>query len=67
MKHWLVLHDFGSEGWKIQAECDDIYAAVVAREDDIRNGGGTVIIVECVETMDAYQRAHFHRLTAPTS
>ena len=58
---FLVLHDYGSEGWKIQAQAPDIYQAVLAREDDLRNGGGTSIIVEHIDILEAYRRADYRR------
>lgn len=59
MKKYAVFHDYGSEGWHVQSEHDDIHSAVMAREDDIRNGGGTSIVVEVLQVLEAYRMAAY--------
>ena len=65
MKKFLVFHDYGTEGWKIQAACDDIFSAVMAREADLSNAGGRVIIVEYIDELAAYRRADYDRPKPP--
>lgn len=59
MKKYVVMHDYGPEGWKIQAECDTMLDAVTAREDDVRNGSGTSEIFEHIPVLSAYSRANY--------
>ncbi len=63
MKQFVVLHDYGTEGWKIVAECDDILQAVRAREADVIWCGGTSLIFEHHETLTAYRMAEYARRT----
>lgn len=56
--YW-VLHDWGTQGWGIQAECVSLREAVEARERDLRNGGGRVEIVELIPVLSAYRRADY--------
>jgi hypothetical protein len=58
-----VLHDYGTEGWHIQGkgDYDSILDAVEAREADLSNGGGKSVIVEVINTLDAYRRADYER------
>lgn len=57
---FLVLHDYHTEGWSIQADVPTIWEAVDAREADLANGGGTSIIVEVIPTVEAYRRAAYY-------
>ena len=43
MKTFVVMIDYGSEGWKIHAETDDFQEAVAKREEGLRNYNDTVI------------------------
>jgi hypothetical protein len=61
MKRYVVMHDYGGEGWKITAECDSLLDAVRAREADLSNGGGTVQIFEAMDTFTIYGRAAYER------
>ncbi len=61
MKRYLVMHDYGYEGWRVQAECDTVLEAVNARESDIRNAGGEVIIVEHIPVLAAYRQAVYQQ------
>lgn len=61
MKKFVVFHDYGTEGWVIHSEHDDILSAVRSREDDIRNGGGTSLIFEAVPLLEAYRRADYEQ------
>jgi len=55
-KFW-VLHDYGTEGWKVMKECGTLLEAVEVREDDLRNGGGRCEILELIPVLEAYRRA----------
>jgi predicted RNA methylase len=61
MNKYLVFHDYGLEGWKVYAEAASVLEAVEARELDIKNGGGTSIIVEVLDLYDAYRAAGYER------
>lgn len=43
MKTFVVMIDYGMEGWKIHAETDDLQEAVAAREQGLRYSCNTVI------------------------
>ena len=60
-QRFWVLHDCGLEGWAIVDKIDhpSILAAVTARERDLANGGGTVVIVEVIYILEAYRRADY--------
>lgn len=60
MKRYAVFHDYGTEGWKIASEHDDIHSAVMAREADVYNGGGTSIVVEVLPVLEAYRQAAYN-------
>lgn len=61
MQRYVVMHDYGSEGWKVVGQYDTILDAVYARDDDMRNGGGDVAIFEWLHPLDAYDRANTER------
>lgn len=61
-KRFVVFHDYGpGEGWKIVGDAPTVYQAVMARERDVRNGGGTTLICEVVPLLEAYRRADYER------
>ena len=43
MKTFVVMIDYGIEGWKIHAETDNLQEAVAKREEGLRNYSDTVI------------------------
>jgi len=57
MKRFVVMHDYGSEGWRIYDQCDTIGEAVAAREADLANCGGTSLIFEFINPLAAYAGA----------
>jgi hypothetical protein len=59
MKRYVVFHDYGPEGWKIEAECDTLTEAVKAREADLANGGGRSLIFEAIQVVRAYRDAFY--------
>jgi len=61
-KFW-VLHDYGTEGWAIvdRKDCATILEAVELRESHLANAGGTVVVVEVIDVIDAYRRADYER------
>lgn len=60
-KRYVVLHNYGPQGWVIVADVETVYHAVMAREDDVRNGGGETLICEVVDLLEAYRRADYER------
>lgn len=52
MKTFVVMIDYGCEGWKIHAETDDFQEAIAKREEGLRYYSDTVIFrpVELVVT-----------------
>ncbi len=64
MRKYAVLHDYGSEGWHIVSEADSLIDAVEIRERDVASGGGKVIIVEVLDTFEAYSDAAYERRQA---
>lgn len=57
MNRYVVFHNYGCEGWKIVDQAATIAEAVTAREEDLANGGGEVLIFETVDILDAYAQA----------
>lgn len=57
MNRYVVFHNYGCEGWKIVDQVATIAEAVTAREEDLANGGGEVLIFETVDILDAYAQA----------
>lgn len=57
MKRYVVMHDYGPEGWKVIGEFETLLEAVYAREDDLRNGGGESAIFIWKHPLDAYEDA----------
>lgn len=55
VKTYVVMIDYGAEGWKIWAETDDFSEAVAKRDDCMGLGSGVVIFkpVELVITEKA--------------
>ena len=58
-KRYVVMHDYGTEGWSIRAQCDSVLEAVIAREDDLRNVGGVSLIFEHISPFVAYRQAEY--------
>ena len=67
MKRYVVFHDWGSEGWKVVAECDSLVQASMERERDITNGGGRVLVFEQIplDVLYGYFREYFNESQTP--
>ena len=59
MKRYVVMHNYGCEGWRIMAETDSMLEAARARESEVRNGGGDVEIFEYHTVFAAYRMADY--------
>jgi hypothetical protein len=63
---YVVMHDYGREGWQIVSKHDNVWSAVIAREDYIRScGGGTTEIYESREITEWYRLADYQRMEVP--
>lgn len=49
MKLYVVMINYGSEGWKIWKECDSFDEAILAREEGLGNGNHQVVIFKPVK------------------
>jgi len=56
---YIVWHDYGMEGWRQVGSYATLREAVLAREDDIRNGGGVSIITASLPVLEAYGLAAY--------
>jgi len=55
---FVVMHDYGTEGWQIVGQFETIAEAVLRREEYIAGGGGgTTVVFEYVTVLRAYSEA----------